>query len=150
MFRENRKALYDFVQASNPSYRKYRLVHAGSHDIAQEFPQNPSNQCSIHPPKSQILRCCGACSSLFDLVLKVLAGDQIWDVIIIIIVVLLIFTTFLLLHGLVALSQLSEGGKGVGAELVEDTGDEFSELLVLTVSVDGEGVGWDGGVDCGR
>lgn len=84
--------------------------------------------------------------SLFDLVLEVLARNQIWDVIIII-VVLLVLTAFLLLHGLVALGKLSEGCEGVGAELVEDTGDKLSELLILTVSVDGEGVGWDGGVN---
>jgi hypothetical protein len=43
---------------------------------------------------------------------------------------------------LVALGEFSERGKGVGAELVEDTRDEFGEFLVLAVSVDGEGVGW--------
>jgi hypothetical protein len=49
---------------------------------------------------------------------------------------------------LVALGEFSERGKGVGAELVEDTRDEFGEFLVLAVSVDGEGVRWDSGVDC--
>ena len=33
--------------------------------------------------------------------------------------------------------------------MVEDAGDEFGEFLVFAVSVDGKGVGWDGGVDCG-
>jgi hypothetical protein len=32
--------------------------------------------------------------------------------------------------------------------LVEDTGDEFGEFLVFTVSVDGKGVRRHGGVDC--
>jgi hypothetical protein len=71
--------------------------------------------------------------------------DQIWDVIIVI--VLRTFTTFGLLHGLVALGELSEGSEGVGAELVEDAGDELGEFLVFTVSVDSEGVRGDGGVN---
>ncbi len=75
---------------------------------------------------------------LFDLVLEILARDQIWDVIIII--VRLSFTTFCLLHRLVALSQLSEGCEGIGAELVEDAGNEFRELLVFSCTVDCEGV----------
>jgi hypothetical protein len=85
---------------------------------------------------------------LFDLVLEVLPCDQIWDVIII--VVFLVFTTCFLLHRLITFGKLSEGGKGVWAELVEDTGDEFGEFLVFTVSIDGKGVGWYSGVDCKR
>lgn len=42
---------------------------------------------------------------------------------------------------LVRLGKSSEVGKRVGTELVEDTGNEFSELLSLTGTVDGEGVG---------
>jgi hypothetical protein len=76
---------------------------------------------------------------LFDLVLEVLSCHQIRDVIVI--VILLVFTTCLL-HRLVALGKLSERGKGVGAELIQDAGDEFGEFLVLTVTVDGEGVRW--------
>jgi ABC-type uncharacterized transport system permease subunit len=86
-------------------------------------------------------------SCLFDLSLKVLPSDQIRDVIIIVIVLLVITTAFLL-HGLVTLGELSERSKGVGAELVEDTGYEFSKFLVFTVTVDSEGIGWDGGVNC--
>ena len=85
---------------------------------------------------------------LFDLVLEVLPCDQIWDVIIVI--VFLVFTACFLLHRLITLGKLSEGGKGVWAKLVEDTGDEFGEFLVFTVSVDGKGVGWYSGVDCKR
>lgn len=51
-------------------------------------------------------------------------------------------------QSLVRLGELSERGKRVGAELVEDTGDELGEFLVLTVTVDGEGVGGESGVDC--
>jgi len=54
------------------------------------------------------------------------------------------------LHVLVALGQLAERGERVGTQLVEDAGDELGELLVLAVSVEGEGVGWDRGVDCGE
>jgi hypothetical protein len=103
----------------------------------------PQNQCSHHALQ-YFLYPHGI--RLFDLTLEVLPRDQIWDVIIIIIV-LLVITTLCLLHRLVALGKLSERGKGIGAELVEDTGDEFSEFLVFTVTVDGEGVGWNGGVD---
>lgn len=79
--------------------------------------------------------------NLLDLALEVLAGNEIGDVI-------LLSVLLVLLHVLVALSELAEGSKGVGAELVKDAGDELSELLVLTVTVDGEGVGGDSGVDC--
>jgi hypothetical protein len=81
---------------------------------------------------------------LLDLALEVLASNQVWDVIIIL---LLVLTLLALLHGLVGFGELAEGGKRVWAELVKDTWDELGELLVLTVTVDGEGVGWDGSVD---
>ena len=51
---------------------------------------------------------------------------------------------------MIALRQLAQRGKAVGAELVKDAGDEFGEFFVLAVAVDGEGVGGDGGVDCMR
>lgn len=81
--------------------------------------------------------------ALLDLALKVLSLDEVGDVV-------LIAVLLALLHVLVALGELAEGGKGVGAELVEDARDELGELLVLTVAVDGEGVGGNGGVDLGR
>lgn len=80
-------------------------------------------------------------SCLLDLVLEVLAGNEIGDIII-------IGLLLALLHVLVALGELAERREGVGSELVQDTGDELGELLVLTVTVDGEGVGRDGGVNC--
>ena len=82
-------------------------------------------------------------ANLFDLALKVLASDQVGDVVI-------VLTTLLVLLGnvLVALSELAEGSKGVGSELVQDTRDELSQLLVLAGTVDGEGVGGDSGVNC--
>ena len=52
-----------------------------------------------------------------------------------------------LLDRLVGLGELAEGRERVGAELVEDTGYEFGQLLVLAVAVDGKGVGRDGSVD---
>lgn len=84
-------------------------------------------------------------AALLDLglALEVLAGDQLRDVIIVGLLALLA-----LLHVLVALGQLAQGGQGVGAQLVQDAGDELGQLLVLAVAVDGEGVGGDGGVDC--
>jgi hypothetical protein len=48
---------------------------------------------------------------------------------------------------LVALGEFSEGSEGVGAELVENAWDKLGELLVFTVAVDGEGVGWNSGVN---
>lgn len=77
---------------------------------------------------------------LLDLALEVLALDQVGDLVV-------ILALLSLLHVLVALGELAERGQGVGAELVQDAGDKLSELLVLTVAVDGEGVGLDGGVD---
>ncbi len=79
-------------------------------------------------------------SSLLDLVLEVLAGDEVRDIIV-------IRLLLALLHVLVALGQLAERGQGVGAQLVQDAGDQLGELLILAVAVDGEGVGRDGGVD---
>ena len=94
-----------------------------------------------HPPLS------------FNFTLKVLAGDQIGDIVIVILVLIptaatTATATFLLLQALIALGQFAEGGEAVGAELVEDAGDEFGEFFVFAVAVDGEGVGGDGGVDC--
>lgn len=80
--------------------------------------------------------------TLLDLALKVLALNQVGDII----VILALLAS--LLHVLVALGQLAEGGQGVGAELVQDAGDKLGELLILTVAVDGESVGLNGGVDC--
>jgi hypothetical protein len=82
-----------------------------------------------------------------SLALEVLTLDKVGNVILIII--LLVLTLDTLLHALVALGELAEGSERVGAELVENTGDELGQLLVLTVTVDGEGVGGDGSVDCG-
>lgn len=78
---------------------------------------------------------------LFDLALKVLALDEVGDLVV-------VLALLVLGHGLVALGKLAEGGEGVGAELVEDAGDKLSELLVLGLAVDGKGVGGDRGVDC--
>ena len=84
--------------------------------------------------------------NLLDIALEVLALNQIRDIILIIIL-LALGTGLVLLHVLVALGELAEGGEAVGAKLVQDTGDELGELLLLAVAVEGEGVGGDGGVD---
>lgn len=70
--------------------------------------------------------------------------DEVWDVII---VLLRFLCVGLALHLLVLLGQFSERGERVGTQLVEDTWDQFSEFLVVSTSVDGEGVGRDGCVD---
>lgn len=82
---------------------------------------------------------------LLNIALEVLALNQVGDIVLILI--LLALGAGLLLHVLVALGELAQGGQAVGAELVEDTGDELGELLLLAVTVEGEGVGGDGGVD---
>ena len=48
---------------------------------------------------------------------------------------------------LVGLSKATEGSQRVRSELVQDTGDELSHLLLLTTAVDGVGVGGDAGVN---
>lgn len=83
--------------------------------------------------------------NLLNIALEVLALNQVRDIVLIL--VLLALGTGLLLHVLVALGELAQGGKAVGAKLVEDTGDELGEFLLLAVTVEGEGVGGDGGVD---
>lgn len=82
---------------------------------------------------------------LLDGTLKVLTLNQVRDIILILVVLLL--ASLLLLQALVALGKLAQRGQAVGAELVQDAGDEFSEFLLFAVAVDGEGVGGDGGVD---
>lgn len=95
------------------------------------------------PPPHTPIECCipflllSPFRYLLNLRLKVLALDEVGDVLVVLV----------LLLELVALGQLAERGKRVGAELVEDAGDELGELLVLAVAVDGEGVGLDRGVD---
>lgn len=76
--------------------------------------------------------------------LEVLALDEIGDIILLVILLI----ALLLLHVLVALGELAEGSQAVGAELVEDVGNELSELLLLAVTVKSEGVGGGGGVNC--
>ena len=90
------------------------------------------------------------CAGLFllDLALKVLALDEIGDLVVIVGLAFLLVAALLLLQALVALGQAAQGRQAVGAELVEDAGHELGQLLVLAVAVDGEGVGGDGGVDC--
>ena len=85
-------------------------------------------------------------SFLLNIALEVLTLNQIGDIILL--VVLLALTTGLvLLHVLVALGKLAQRLEAVGTQLVQDTGDEFGEFLLLAVAVEGEGVGGDGGVD---
>lgn len=85
-------------------------------------------------------------SFLLNIALEVLTLNQIGDIILL--VVLLALTTGLvLLHVLVALGELAERSEAVGAKLVQDTGDKLGEFLLLAVTVEGEGVGGDGGVD---
>ena len=81
---------------------------------------------------------------LFNLALEVLTLHQVGDVVFI---VILLIASLGLLHVLIGLGELAEGGEAVGAQLVQDTGDELGELLLLTVTVEGEGVGGDGGVN---
>ncbi len=78
---------------------------------------------------------------LLNLVLKVWLLNKVGNLI----VVRLLLA---LLHALVALGELAQRGKRIGSELVQDTGDELGQLLVLTVAVDGEGVGGNSGVNC--
>lgn len=84
-------------------------------------------------------------SSLLDIALEVLALDQIRDIILLI-VLLALSTALALLHVLVALGKLAQRRETVGAQLVQDTGDQLGEFLLLTVTVQSEGVGGDGGV----
>lgn len=59
-----------------------------------------------------------------------------------------LFSPLLLLKRLVALGKLSERSQRVGAELVENTGNELGELFVFARAVDGEGIRWNGRMDC--
>lgn len=84
--------------------------------------------------------------SLLDLALKVGTVDEIRNLVV---VGLLARGLGLGLHVLVALGQLAQRRKRVRAELVQDARYELSELLVLTIAVDGKGVGRNRGVHCG-
>lgn len=83
----------------------------------------------------------GRREGLLDFALEILACYQIRDIVVVGIL-------SVLRHVLVALGQLPERGQRVGAQLVENARDELCELLVFAVSVDGERVGGDSGVDC--
>lgn len=54
------------------------------------------------------------------------------------------------LLGLVGLGNLAQVRDGIRSELVQDSGDKLRELLVLTGTIDGVGVGSNGRVDCAR
>ena len=76
----------------------------------------------------------------FYLSFKVLTLHQIRDLVVVIFAAFLLLPALLLLQALVALRQPPQTGEGVRAELVEDAGDEFGELFVFAVAVDGEGI----------
>jgi hypothetical protein len=80
----------------------------------------------------------------FGLRLEVLSSNELWDVVVVVILIIVVLLVtilaLLLLHALVALGEFAQRCERVGAKLVEDTGNELGELLVLTVTVDGEGV----------
>lgn len=81
---------------------------------------------------------------------EILSFDQIRNIILILVffAFFLAFASFLLLQTLVTLGQFAERSQAVGTELVQDSGDKFGEFLFFAVSVDGEGVGGNGGMDC--
>lgn len=91
--------------------------------------------------KSNISRY-GACS-LLDLILEGLTLNEVGDLVV-------ISLLLALLEALVALGKLAQRGKRVRSQLVQDTGNELRQLLVLTVAVDGEGVRGNRGVDWRR
>lgn len=78
--------------------------------------------------------------NLLDLALEILALNEVGDLVV-------VLTLLGLLHILVALGELAEGSERVWAQLVQDAGDKLSELLVLSITVDSEGIGGDSGVD---
>jgi hypothetical protein len=104
----------------------------------------------IPPRSAHALLSYRVCNFLLDLGLRleVVASDEVWNVVVVVVVILVVVIillgavlTLLLLHALVALGEFAQRCERVGTELVEDAGDELCQLLVLTVSVDGEGVG---------
>jgi hypothetical protein len=84
---------------------------------------------------------------LFNICLEVLSLYQVRNIVLILIILLVVAGTLFLLQALVALGQLAQGSQAVGAQLVQDTGNELGEFLVLAVAIDGESVGGDGSVD---
>lgn len=87
-----------------------------------------------------------------SLALKVLALDQVGNVVLVVVGARLVaqlaaLAPAALLQALVALGQLAQRRERVGTQLVQDARDELGELLVLAVAVDGKGVGGDRGVD---
>jgi hypothetical protein len=95
----------------------------------------------IPPRSAHALLSYRVCNFLLDLGLRleVVASDEVWNVVVVVVVILVV--VIILLHALVALGEFAQRCERVGTELVEDAGDELCQLLVLTVSVDGEGVG---------
>lgn len=91
-------------------------------------------------------------SSLYslDLALEILSGHQIRNIVVVVFATLLlsILTTFLLLHGLVALGEFPERGKGIGTELIEYARHKFREFFIFTVAVNSKGVRRDRRMNC--
>lgn len=81
--------------------------------------------------------------NLFHRALEVLALDKIWDIILII----LLLPFLLLLQVLVTLSELAQGGQAIRAQLVQDAGNKFRELLLLSIAVESKCVRRDGRVN---
>jgi hypothetical protein len=106
---------------------------SNNHSIYQELPDSPRSLLYVS-----------------TLAFESFPSDQVRNVIVIVVLSLLAIFALLFLHALVAFGELSQGREGVWAELVEDAGHELRKFLVLTVTVYGKGVGWNGGVYCCR
>lgn len=101
---------------------------------------HPRVQCGRQVPSRKLFTK-EQMSFLLNFALKVLARDEVGDLV----VVSLLFT---LLHVLVALGELAERGKRVRSKLVEDARNQLRELLIFAVAIDGKGVCGHRGVNC--
>lgn len=73
--------------------------------------------------------------------------DKFRNIVVVIILLLAILTLFLL-HALVGFGEAAQRGERVGPELVEDAGNELSQLFILAGTVNRKSVGWNSGMDC--
>jgi len=126
---------------SYPLARTFRAQSTNSEDAAVHT--EISSCCSHLREQSGLCAVCDSCETrnpLLDLVLEVLARNEVGDLVI-------ISLLLALLHVLVALGELAERRQRVGSKLVKNARDELGKLLVLSVTVNGECVRRHSGVN---
>ena len=128
---------------------KHYYYDVGGWEAVASSTENRSLVCSLELLELLLLLLLGLAALGSGLVLDgVEVLDKVGDVVVVVVRAAGWWPLLALLDGLVRLGELAERRERVGAELVEDAGDELGELLHVAGAVDGEGVGGNGRVHC--